>query len=86
MTEIDGVDIHFVHVRSEHEHALPLIVMHGCPARSSSCSRSSVRSPADGTRRPRRGRFPSGDPVDAGLRVLRQADHYRLGPRPHRRA
>ena len=31
MTEIDGLDIHFVHVRSEHEDALPLIVNHGWP-------------------------------------------------------
>jgi pimeloyl-ACP methyl ester carboxylesterase len=29
MTEIDGLDIHFIHVRSKHEHALPLIVTHG---------------------------------------------------------
>jgi pimeloyl-ACP methyl ester carboxylesterase len=31
MTEIDGLDIHFVHVRSKHEDALPLIVCHGWP-------------------------------------------------------
>jgi pimeloyl-ACP methyl ester carboxylesterase len=31
ITEIDGLDIHFVHVRSEHEDALPLIVTHGWP-------------------------------------------------------
>ena len=30
-TEIDGVDIHFIHVRSEHENALPLIMTHGWP-------------------------------------------------------
>src|SRR3954470_16909746 len=30
-TEIDGVDIHFVHVRSRHEDALPLIMTHGLP-------------------------------------------------------
>ena len=30
-TEIDGVDIHFVHVRSQHEDALPLIMTHGWP-------------------------------------------------------
>src|SRR5215210_8862317 len=29
MTEIDGLDIHFIHVRSKHEDALPLIVTHG---------------------------------------------------------
>jgi pimeloyl-ACP methyl ester carboxylesterase len=31
ITEIDGVDIHFVHVRSKHENALPIIVTHGWP-------------------------------------------------------
>src|SRR3712207_9302417 len=31
MTEIDGVDIHFIHVRSKHENALPLIMTHGWP-------------------------------------------------------
>src|SRR5262249_16898208 len=30
-TEIDGLDIHFIHVRSSHENALPLIVTHGWP-------------------------------------------------------
>jgi len=31
VTEIDGLDIHFIHVRSQHEDALPLIVTHGWP-------------------------------------------------------
>jgi pimeloyl-ACP methyl ester carboxylesterase len=31
MTSIDGLDIHFIHVRSPHEDALPLIVTHGWP-------------------------------------------------------
>ena len=31
VTQIDGLDIHFIHVRSEHKHALPLIVTHGWP-------------------------------------------------------
>jgi pimeloyl-ACP methyl ester carboxylesterase len=31
VTEIDGVDIHFIHVRSQHEGALPLVVTHGWP-------------------------------------------------------
>ena len=30
-TEIDGVDIHFIHVKSQHEDALPLIMTHGWP-------------------------------------------------------
>ena len=31
ITEIDGLDIHFIHVRSEHEDALPIVVNHGWP-------------------------------------------------------
>ena len=31
ITEIDGLDIHFLHVRSQHEDALPLVVNHGWP-------------------------------------------------------
>jgi pimeloyl-ACP methyl ester carboxylesterase len=31
MTEIDGLDIHFIHVRSKHENALPLVITHGWP-------------------------------------------------------
>ena len=31
ITEIDGLDIHFIHVRSKHAHALPMIVTHGWP-------------------------------------------------------
>src|SRR5512133_3380655 len=31
LTEIDGVEIHFIHVRSPHENALPLIMTHGWP-------------------------------------------------------
>ncbi|WOD15027.1 epoxide hydrolase family protein [Paraburkholderia kirstenboschensis] len=31
VTEIDGLDIHFIHVRSKHENAMPLVVTHGWP-------------------------------------------------------
>jgi pimeloyl-ACP methyl ester carboxylesterase len=31
VTEIDGLDIHFIHVRSKHDNALPLIITHGWP-------------------------------------------------------
>ena len=31
VTEIDGVDIHFIHVRSKHDNAMPLVVTHGWP-------------------------------------------------------
>src|SRR5438034_10611507 len=30
-TEIDGVEIHFIHIKSSHENALPLIMTHGWP-------------------------------------------------------
>ena len=42
-TEIDGQNVHFLHVRSPEPNAFPLIVTHGWPARSSSSSTSSVR-------------------------------------------
>ena len=45
ITEIDGLDIHFIHVRSKHKGALPVIVRTGGPVRSSSRSSSSARSP-----------------------------------------
>ena len=31
ITEIDGLDIHFIHARSEHDNALPVIITHGWP-------------------------------------------------------
>src|SRR5205814_6335168 len=31
MTTIDGLDVHFIHVKSPHENALPLIITHGWP-------------------------------------------------------
>src|SRR5918998_5271440 len=31
ITEIDGLDIHFIHVKSPHENALPVIITHGWP-------------------------------------------------------
>ena len=80
ITEIDGLDIHFIHVRSKHENALPLIVTHGWPG--SIIEQMKIIDPltnptAHGGKRIRR--FPCGDSVDAGLRVFRQADHDRLG-------
>jgi hypothetical protein len=44
MTKIDGLDIHFIHVRSRQKNALPVIITHGWPDPSSSNSKSSVRS------------------------------------------
>ena len=67
------------------KNALPLIVTHGWPG--SIIEQLKIIDPltnptAHGGERI--GRFPSGDSVDAGLRVFRQADHDRLGPCPHR--
>jgi Epoxide hydrolase N terminus len=44
-TEIDGVDIHFLHVRSPHEHALPLIMTHGWPGSVIELLEASAPSP-----------------------------------------
>ena len=85
ITEIDGVDIHFIHVRSKHEDALPLIVTHGWPG--STVEQLKIIDPLTNPTEPwreRGGRLPSGDPVAAGPRLLRQADRDRLGPDPHR--
>ena len=85
VTEIDGLDIHFIHVRSQHEDALPLIVTHGWPG--SIIEQLKIIEPLtnpDRARRERGGRVPSGDSLAAGPRVLRQAGHHRLGSRPHR--
>ena len=45
MTEIDGVDIHFIHVKSRHENALPLIMTHGWPGSVMELLEITVRSP-----------------------------------------
>ena len=45
VTEIDGLDIHFVHVRSKHEDALPLVVCHGWPGSIVEQLNSSAASP-----------------------------------------
>ena len=80
IAEIDGLDIHFIHVRSDHEDALPLIVarMARLDHRAAEDHRSTDQS--DGKWRERIGRFPSGDSVDAGLRILRQAGQTGWGP------
>ena len=85
VTEIDGLDIHFIHVNSPHENALPLIITHGWPG--SVIEMLNVIGPlTDPTAH-------GGDAEDAfdvvvpsmpGLRVLREAGGNRLGPGPHR--
>ena len=80
ITEIDGLDIHFIHVRSKHENALPLIVTHGWPG--SIIEQMKIIDPltnptAHGGERI--GRVPRGDSVHTGLRVFRQADRRPAG-------
>ena len=85
LTEIDGLDIHFIHVRSPHENALPLIITHGWPG--SIIEMLNVIGPlSDPTAHggDAGGRVRRRGPVDARLRVLGQAGDDRLGPRPHR--
>ena len=82
MTEIDGVDIHFIHVKSRHEDALPLIMTHGWPGSVDRAARDG--RPAhrpDRTRRPRRGRVRPRAAVHSRVRLLGRADRARLGPR-----
>ena len=81
ITEIDGLDIHFIHVKSKEKNALPMIITHGWPG--SIIEQMKVIDPltnptAYGGKR--RGRVRCRDPVAAGLRILRQADGDRLGP------
>ena len=42
-TTIDGIDIHFIHVRSRHANALPLIMTHGWPGSVFELLKTSVR-------------------------------------------
>src|SRR5215213_5839986 len=79
-TEIDGLDIHFIHVRSKHEDALPLIVTHGWPG--SIIEQLKIIGPlTDPTAHG--GSVRRRHPVHAGLRVFGQANQHRLGPRAH---
>ncbi len=84
-TEIDGVDIHFIHVTSRHENALPLIMTHGWPGsviELLESDRSADRS--DRVRWNGRRRIPPGAAVLAWLRLLGRAGRSRLGFRTHR--
>ena len=83
MTEIDGLDIHFIHVRSSHENALPLIVTHGWPG--SVIEQLKIIDPLTNPTAygaSRLGRIPPGDPVLAGLWVFRQAAGRPAGTPP----
>jgi hypothetical protein len=85
VTTIDGVDIHFIHVRSRHPNALPLIMTHGWPGSVFELLKTigpltdphQVRRPCGGRLRPR-------STLDARLRLLGQAAGQGLEPRPYR--
>ena len=85
ITEIDGLDIHFVHVRSKHKGALPLIVTHGWPG--SVVEQLKIIEPLTN---PTAHGGSASDAFDVvipsipGYGVLGQADPDGLGPRPHR--
>ena len=84
-TEIDGVDIHFIHVRSEHEDALPLIMTHGWPGSVIELLET-IGPLTDPTAHggSAEDAFHLVLPSIARLRLLRRADRARLGRRPHR--
>ena len=85
VTEIDGLDIQFMHVRSRHperdaaDHDARLARL---GPRAAEGHRSAHRP--DRPRRQRRGRLPSRPALDAGLWLFRQAARDRLGSRSHR--
>ena len=84
-TEIDGVEIHFIHVRSRHENALPLIMTHGWPGSVVELL-DTVGPLTDPTAHggTAEDAFHLVLPSLAGLRLLGRADRARLGERPHR--
>ena len=84
-TEIDGVNIHFIHVRSPHENALPLIMTHGWPGSVVEMI-DSVGPLTDPTAHggQRRGCVPSGAALPARVWLLGRAGRGRLGSGPDR--
>jgi hypothetical protein len=85
LTEIDGLDIHFIHVRSKHENALPIIVTHGWPG--SIIEQLKIIDPLANPTAHGGSVSDAFDvviPSNAGLWFFRQADHNRLAPGPNR--
>ncbi len=85
LTEIDGLDIHFIHVRSKHDEALPMIVTHGWPG--SIIEQLKIIDPL--TNPTAHGgsvadAFHLVIPSISGLRLLSQTDGERLGSGPRR--
>ena len=84
ITEIDGLDIHFIHARSKHENALPIIVTHGWPYSVAALLKIIEPLTNPTAHGGRASDAPCRDPVDSGLRIFGKADLDRLGPRAHR--
>jgi Epoxide hydrolase N terminus len=85
VTEIDGLDIHFIHVRSKHEDALPLVVCHGWPG--SIVEQLKIIGPlTDPTAHGATASdaFHVVVPSMPGYGFSAKADQYRLGSRAHR--
>ena len=85
-TEIDGLDIHFIHQRSPHPRRLPArdhARLAWIDHRIRQGHRAADRP--DRTRRPRRGRLSRGVPIAARVRLLRQTDHDGLERRQDRK-
>ena len=85
VTEIDGVDIHFIHVSSSHENALPLIMTDGWPGSVIELldTVGSLTDPTAYGGERRRG-FPSRAALPPGVRALGRAGGDRLGSGAHR--
>jgi hypothetical protein len=84
ITSIDGLDIHFIHVRSKHKNALPVIITHGWPG--SIIEQMKIIDPLVNPT------TYGGKPEDAfdvvipsmpGYGIFRQASHHRLGHQTH---
>ena len=86
LTTIDGIQVHFLHVRSAEPGATPLLLLHGWPGSIVEFTDliGPLTDPAAYGGGPGR-RLPRGHPVAARLRVLRAADRDRLDGRAHRR-
>ncbi len=85
MTEIDGQDSHFIHARSKHKNALPLIVTHGWPG--SIIEQLKIVDPLTNPTAHGASASDAFDLVVPSMPVLRvfgEADSHRLGSRPHR--
>ena len=87
VTEIDGLDVHFIHVRSK-EPECSSADYYAWVARFDYRADEGHRSAdeSNGTRRECIGFFRRGDSFAAGLRFFREAHCDRLGPQPHRKS